>query len=372
MPHPLTSQAQHLKSWLIDAALPFWAENARDDQGLFYEYLNHDCTPAVNAVRRLRVQARQIYTYGLATQLGWYDAADIVRKTWDAMLRIGYMPDGEDGFIHLLNPDYSVNDERRDLYDHAFYLLSAAFAKEHVDDAEPVSSDILTLLNKWASPYGGWVEGRPVTLPRRQNPHMHLFETSLVWMKIPETRIWRNMADHVFGLFQNCFFDARHHIIREFFGDDWTIADGEKGDTVEPGHMAEWVWLLWQYERQTGTDTSFYANTLYDRVLKGPDFFLYDEEGVSGEVRRRTRRLWCQTELVKAHLAQGERGIKGAVDAAAALIDGLMAHYLMPGGCWNDQLDACNANIATTIPTSTLYHIICMIAEVDRIATIQD
>ena len=122
----------------------------------------------------------------------------------------------------------------------------------------------------------------------------------------------RALADQIIELFQTRFFDRDHHIIREFFNADWSIAAGDLGETAEPGHAAEWIWLLGWYERLTGISQAEYANALYTRLLSKPGDFLNDEEDVFGNVRRETRRLWCQTELIKAHLAQAERGIPEA------------------------------------------------------------
>lgn len=365
----LKLRARRLKSWLIEAAVPFWATKARDSNGLFFEYLDLEGQPVKEAIRRLRVQARQIYSYGLAHKLGWYDGADIVTQTWNSMLRYGFMPDEKDGFIHLLNPDLTINNQRRDLYDHAFYLLSCAYARDIIgNEANEIAHQILDILERWVSPNGGFIEGDPATFPRRQNPHMHLFEMAISWSQISNEPIWMKIADKIYDLFTTHFFDAETSTLREFFNDDWSLADGELGQTIEPGHMAEWVWLLWQYERLSGRDTSSYANAMYDRMMVGSDYFLNDEEDISGNIVRETRRLWCQTELIKAHLAQAERGMKGGIHLALGSIDGFSAHYLNDNGTWNDQLNRCNAIVSTTIPTSTFYHIVCMIAEVDRVA----
>ena len=94
-----------------------------------------------------------------------------------------------------------------------------------------------------------------------------------------------------------------------------------------------------------------------------------DEEDKAGRVRRETKRLWAQTEVIKAHLAMAERKIPGAEDMAAATIDALFPTYLSEQGLWQDQINACNANVSKTIPVSTFYHILCMAAEANRIAT---
>ena len=62
------------------------------------------------------------------------------------------------------------------------------------------------------------------------------------------------------------------------------------------------------------------------------------------------------------------RGVPGARDMAAAVIDALFPTYLSYEGLWNDQINTCGRNIATTIPVSTFYHILCMAAESERIA----
>ena len=98
------------RAWLMDKALPFWAENAVDDAGGFCEELSSQSKPNWRAVRRLRVQARQIFTYALAQERGWYAGLTPANKTLDFMLAKGFMPDGYPGFISLLNQDYSVHD----------------------------------------------------------------------------------------------------------------------------------------------------------------------------------------------------------------------------------------------------------------------
>ncbi len=363
----LRQQAKRLELWARDAALPFWDSQARDLDGGWYEHLNLDRSPDPDAIRRLRVQARQVYVYALADRLGWYAPAnDVARTTFDFMVEKGYRPEGNAGFIHLLKPQCTVHDARRDLYDHAFYLLACANVGTH---GEKIAGEIESFINTdLASPQGGWLEGTPHKLPRRQNPHMHLFEASMAYFDLTGDKHWLDYSHRIFALFKQHFFDPEHHIIREFFKENWTIADGPIGETVEPGHGVEWVWLLGQYERHTGIDTSHYANTLYEKAITTGDYFLNDEEDIHGNIRRQSRRLWVQTEVIKAHLAQAERGMAGSADMAAATIEGLFQYYLNDDGSWNDQINACAVNMAKTIPVSTFYHIMCMAAEAVRVA----
>jgi len=362
----LSQQAKRLESWMRDAALPFWDSQARDLDGGWYEHLKLDKSPDADAIRRLRVQARQVYVYALADRLGWYDGARrVAETTFDFMVEKGYRPDGKQGFVHLLKPNCTVENPRRDLYDHAFYLLACANVGKKGDK---IAHEVVGFIkNEMTSKHGGWNEGVPSKLPRRQNPHMHLLEASMAYYDLTGDKNWLKYSDAVYDLFQSHFFDPKHDIIREFFKDDWTYADGQLGETVEPGHGVEWVWLLSQYQRHSGVDTSPYAEKLYERALWNQSDFLNDEEGLSGDIRRGTKRLWVQTEVVKAHLAQAERGVDGSDDMAAAAIEGLFQYYLNDDGSWNDQIDQTGNAIAETIPVSTFYHIACMAAEANRV-----
>lgn len=365
----LSVQAARLEQWCRDAALPFWASQARDLDGGWYEHLKLDKSPDSEAIRRLRVQARQVYVYALADRLGWYEGArEVAKTTFEFMLEKGYRVDGKPGFVHLLKPQCTVHDARRDLYDHAFYLLACANVGKMGD---PIAAEIMEFINTdLVSTNGGWLEGVPHQLPRRQNPHMHLFEASMAYYDLTKDPKWLEYTANVYVLFKRHLFDPKNHVIREFFNEDWSYYANPQGDSAEPGHGVEWVWLLGQYERLSGVDTSKYATLLYDRAFAGQADFLNDEEDVTGAVRRDTKRLWIQTEVVKCHLAQAERGISGAADMAAAAIEGLFHYYLNVDGSWVDQIDASNNPIAKTIPVSTFYHVICMAAEAGRVSRV--
>ena len=367
----LKRHAEILRQWVSEKALPYWAEHGRDPEGGFYEDLDLDGRPRRDIVRRFRVQARQIYVYALATERGWHDGRDIVKRGYDFLIEKGFEHGGEPGFIHLLNADYSVHDPKRDLYDHAFFLLAALWATQSVDHptAEKTQRVILDFLEIYLrSNAGGWLESRPDQLPRRQNPHMHLFETSLNGLTLTNDPIWRDMADEILDLFQTRFFDPKTRTVSEYFDQNWQLIDGATGQTAEPGHAAEWVWLLSWYERLTENDTSTYIGGLYGSIKDRPGPFLNDEEDKSGNMRRATKRLWCQTELIKAHLSQAERGVPGAPEKAAEVLEIFRSTYLKDDGTWVDQIDETGQACAKTIPASTFYHIVCMIAELERVS----
>ena len=92
---------------------------------------------------------------------------------------------------------------------------------------------------------------------------------------------------------------------------------------------------------------------------------LVDEGEPSGTVTRTTRRLWPQTEIAKAWLAQSETSEPGAKDQAEQALVRLYRYYLrhpVPGG-WYDQFDANGLSLVDSIPASSLYHVLCAVSE---------
>lgn len=375
----LERSATAARAWLVDKALPFWAENAVDNTGGFCEELTRQSKPNWQAVRRLRVQARQIFTYAMAQERGWHDGLPMANQTLDFMLTKGFMPDGYPGFISLLNPDISVKDPRRDLYDHAFYLLALAWHSRV--SGKPTSlalaDTVLYFLDtSLCAENGGYLESLPEGDPRnalrRQNPHMHLLEAFMALYDVNGEQKYLQRAVNIFELFKQHFFDGDTHTITEYFHYDWQPAHGKKGQSIEPGHMAEWVWLLGQYQARSGVDTRPWAERLYHKLCSYDTLLLPDEMDKFGKTLRTTRRLWVQTEMVKAHLAQAEMGEADSFHLAATALDLIMEKYFRPDGTWIDMLGENNLPVLGAVPTSTFYHITCMIAEACRVAGIAD
>ena len=361
----LQQSAARLRHWCTAKALPIWAERAQKADGSWVEHLHLDGSPDLSAERRWRVLARQIYVYAKAASAGWYDGRDIAVSTYEAMKEVGY--------VHRVNADGQITNSMRDLYDHAFYTLAASSLYELTGEDKYLeeADSLLGWIDKSLThPSGGWKESDQVemTAPRRQNPHMHLFEASLFLYGVTRQSKHLAYAKTVFELFEKFFFDAG--TISEFFEADWTLTSGSKGQASEPGHAVEWIWLLGQFEKAAGKNTLRYQSSLYARALFERGYFLNDEEDKSGNILRETKRLWVQTEVIKAHLAMAEKQTPGARDMAAATIDALFLAYLTSDGLWNDQINACRTNIAQTIPVSTFYHILCMATEADRVAAL--
>lgn len=363
-----------LRSRMTDHCLPLWSSQGWDrTTGGFFERLDQYGRADHHAPRRVRVQARQIYCFAKAAQMGWYPAGrEVALKGLDYLLTNGKCPDGRPGFVHVLAPDGSVIDPRRDTYDLAFVLLALAsvYALDH--DAQ-IRSEIDAachfLETQLRSPHGGFHEGLPASMPRRQNPHMHLFEAMIAAFDATHDTIFQNRAGEIFSLFLTNFYDKQNRVLGEYFEEDWSKIEPV---SVEPGHQAEWVWLLKGFERITGCPTGRYRAELLASALRYRDEWtgcLVDEGDAAGNVRQHTRRLWPQTEIAKAWIAQAEAGEVGAEDEARAALARIELHYLRHpvAGGWYDQFDKNGLSLVATIPASSFYHVLCAVAEAEQV-----
>lgn len=362
-----------LKSFLIDKALPLWAGAGWDSaRGGFVERLSCDGTPDADAPRRLRVQSRQIYCFAKAAQFGWLpEAREIAFKGLDYMLSTMRSPDGKPGFVRMVGADRAVTDPLRDTYDHAFVLLALANLYQLGQDAQvraEIDQTLIFLDSQLRSEHGGFVEGLPASLPRRQNPQMHLFESMIALFDATGEPVFQTRAGDFFGLFVGTLFDSQTQVLGEYYEDDWSRINPV---VVEPGHLAEWVWLLKGFERITGCPTARHRTALMQSLLRfrDTDGLLADEADATGAIVKPTRRCWPQTELAKAWIAQTEGAEPGAKDEALAALARLEANYLRHpvAGGWHEQLDASGKPTIDTIAASTFYHVMCAISEAEQV-----
>jgi mannose/cellobiose epimerase-like protein (N-acyl-D-glucosamine 2-epimerase family) len=363
-----------LKRRVIDHCLPLWSGEGWDTvAGGFVDRLDQDGRADRQAPRRVFVQARQIYCFAKAAQMGWYaEGRAIALKGLEHLLARAKSPDGRPGYVHTLAPDGAALDARRDTYDHAFILLALATVYTLDRDAQiraEIDALLLFLDAKLRSPNGGFFEGLPASLPRRQNPHMHLFEAMIAAFDATHDLAFQQRAGDFFALFLGNLYDKQARVLGEYFEDDWSKIPPV---IVEPGHLAEWVWLLRGFERITGCPTGQRRGELLQSALRyrdGATGCLIDVGDADGNIRRDTRRLWPQVELAKAFIAQAETGEAGAAEQARAALMRLERHYLKHAvaGGWYDQFDRDGASLVATIPASSFYHVLCAVTEADQV-----
>lgn len=361
-----------LRALMIESALPLWAGEGWDGvRGGFVDRLHSDGTADREAPRRLLVQARQIYCYAKAAQLGWYPAGrDLALKGFEYMLAKAKSPDGKPGFVTSLAADGGVISAKRDAYDHAFVLFALATLYQ-LDRDSQVQAEIASVLEfldrDLKSEHGGYREAIPTTLPRRQNPHMHLFEAMIALFDATHDAVFQNRAGEMFSLFVTHFYDPKAQTLGEYFEDDWSRI---LPASVEPGHQAEWVWLLKEFERITGCPTGKYRSALLTSALRYRDpqtGCLINEGDAEGRITKPSGRCWPQTEIAKAWIAQAETGDAGAAEEARSALVRLERYYLrhpVRGG-WYDRFDRHNDAEKAPILASSFYHVLCAVAEAD-------
>jgi len=365
-----------IRRWLFDTCLPLWAGPGIDHvHGGVQEGLGLDGAPGTYASKRMRVLPRQIYSFAHARALGWEGAPDgllealfetLVSTAWDA---------ADGGWIHRFNPDGSVQDGRRDTYDQAFVLLALAWLHKvgGFADARLWADRTLDFMDTRLADrrHGGFVEDTSGTGPRRANPHMHMLEAMLAWHDATGETGFLDRAEAMVEMFDTRFFDPSTGTVREFFADDWAPLGGDPSLTaVEPGHLYEWAWLLLRFaDKRSRPGLADRARALFATARA---FGHHPATGAvagtmqpDGSDQSETARCWPQTEALKAAIAFERHGMSGAGSLRRQMIDVLFDHYLarpVPGG-WVDAIDASGQPAAPDMPASTLYHVVCALAE---------
>jgi mannose-6-phosphate isomerase len=373
---PPSAISRKFVRWITGDCLPFWTRHGWDERnGGFHERFHPDRRPDDAAPRRLRVQWRQIYVLAHASLLGWNDGLKLALKGLEHVIQRGWGKDGAPGFVHLLAPDGSVLDAKRDTYDHAFAVLALSWLARASGDAQVRSllEVVLQFIDSGLTDEKGYlIESIPPAMPRRQNPHMHMFEATLALAETIQHPEGMARAARLRRMLDRTFIEPESNLLVEYFSEDWQPLKPDGAAIVEPGHMAEWVWLIRKYERLSGTKSSPIGTHLLGSALRAvePEHgFLLDETNTAGRIVSGSRRLWPQTEIIKAWLAQAESGADGADRAAEAMIEALLAIYLSGPfrGGWHDRYTAKGEVEPGFVPASTLYHIFLAAAECDRL-----
>ena len=332
--------------WMSGAALPYWFAHGLDHElGGFRECTMYD---GEEPPRRARVQPRQAWSYAVAGEKEWSGPWKLaVQSALDSMEAHYRRPDGL--FRTLAAADGAVLDDEARLYDQAFALLAWSLTGN-----EDKALDLISRLDAWRHPAGGWREtgGRPF----QSNAHMHLFEASISWTSMGKDPRWAALSDEIAELALAKFIDPAG-FLREAFDADWRPAPGDEGRFVEPGHQFEWAALLKIWGERRGRPEAFpVARRLFETGLRGWDSargVIIDGLWDDLSWRERDARLWPQTEYLKAAMTFGEEThVVTAFDA--------IRRYLYPDGrgLWFDRMGPDGELAKGPAPASTLYHLV--------------
>lgn len=208
MPKDILKISLETSHWFINKALPLWFDKGVDwKQGGFFESLNLEDLKSTSQYKRVRVAARQIYVFSVACNMGETNAKSAVMHGLDFLLTKYRVPSG--GFASRSSLRGEVIDASLDLYDSAFCLFALAHGFKLLGDTylkDEAVSLVLFINDQFRHKSGGYVEALPPSLPRRQNPHMHMLEALLEWRLISDDAIFRELSDQIISLFFDKFY----------------------------------------------------------------------------------------------------------------------------------------------------------------------
>lgn len=350
-----------IKEWLFAQASPLWSTaGIVSNTGISWEALDFDGAPCADIPIRLRVQPRQAFSFA---RLARADARAAVGLELPVALLDWVYAKGFDDAGHLgalTDADGTLMKVLHDLYDLAFVALASA---ELILNGQDRSADLVRIdaaLDVLKADKG-WHETADHRQPRRQNPHMHLFEAMTALFEATGDPRYLDRANECLNLFHSVYFQPDGTLL-EMFTEGWHPDDATQ--QIEPGHIAEWIWLLAEYERVTGQGAGVDLSLMWTQVLsmRTPRGVLPDTSTPPSA----TCRLWPQTEFLKAALVMHRRGDTRL--APRVVLDLLWDDYLtapVPGG-WVDARDRDGAITAKNMPASSFYHIVIALLAVTQ------
>ena len=375
-PRSTAIACERAQNFLTQEALPFWSTEGAYSNGCFVERLDLSGKPVDPGFTRVRVQARQIYVFSHAMLNGVYPLPDLCARATDFFIKSAWLGP-ERGWAKLISKNGALIDSTSDLYDISFALFALGWRYRVSKDPRclKIAHETLDFLDAhMRHPFGGFKNDAEGSLPRAQNPHMHLIEAMNVWIEASRDPRFFELADEIVTLFANRLHDKNSGALGEYFKEDWTPVDGPGGDVVEPGHQFEWAWILGHYGHLSGRlqlnvmsrIMSFGFRYGYDAATG----LTIDQVSRDGRPLAMSRRLWPQTEALKACLASAEFLGKTDSEKIAKILDSLLSHFLRPGpipGSWIDHFDADWSPIVDKVPATSLYHLTLAFFELMRL-----
>jgi len=369
------------RSFLVDAALPLWTTRGVYDNGCFVEHFDLAANPVDPGYTRIRAQARQIYVLSHAEAAGLYRSRAVADRAIEFFIASAWLgPDR--GWARRISRHGALIDPTSDLYEISFALLALAWRHRVAPDPRllAIAHQTLDFLDaRMRHPRAGFHNDSEASAPRQQNPHMHLAEAMNAWFEASGDARFLRLAGELVDLVEHRLTNPRTGALGEFFSEDWTPVAGLKGDIVEPGHQFEWAWIVGHYGRLSGKPRRDLMRRLIASGLRhGYDEatgLTIDQVGRDGRPIATSRRLWPQTEALKATLAAGEFLDAPEPSRVAAITAAILDRFLKPApepGTWIDHFDANGAVIVDKIPATSLYHVALAFFELLRLRATYD
>ena len=207
-------------------------------------------------------------------------------------------------------------------------------------------------------------------MPRRQNPQMHLFEAMIAAFDATHDTVFQNRAGDFFALFMANLYDKQKQVLGEYFEDDWSKIEPV---SVEPGHQAEWVWLLKGFERITGCPTGRYRARIagVGAALSRRGDRLPGRRGRRRRQHQATQPAPVAADRNRQGLDRAGRGGRGgrrrrsARGAGAARTALSQPSRRRAAGTISSTATA--GRWSATIPASSFYHVLCAVVEAEQV-----
>ena len=369
-----TDTIQKSDDWLKNQVFPLWTKNAFDpESGAFIESLN-SAGHAESVARRAMVQARQIYAYTEAVKMDILpkDQVHLIIKKNIEYIKNYSLPSG--AYLHALDPKNNPVETQSELYTQAFMLFGLARAFEILPDPQIKARALVLvhyLMTERKNKAGGFTEIKNNQIVFQSNPHMHLFEAVIEWIKIDSDSIWKEIATELYQLCRTKFINNEIHVVAEYFFEDWQVLRENNKFIFEPGHQYEWAWLIVQYEELVSLKNTTLPQQLFDLAEKhGVDSesnLAFDEILSDFSVNKSSSRFWPQCERIKTAVQLGvlakpelkPRFAKAADEAMSAL--NTYFETQTPGLWFDTKYE--NKFILQSSKASSLYHIINALSE---------
>jgi len=344
---------------MLNDAFPFWAQRAPNPKGGFYEKLDLQGQGIDGLDSRVRLQARMVFTFALAADLGWDRERSkvLVRRGIETLVKDCRRSDGLYG--RIVRTGEGLVDDAAETYDSAFALLafSTAFKVLELPTAEQAAKDLSAAIERELKHLdGGYRERLPAPPLREQNPHMHLTEASLAWFEASGDQAALDRVQDIVTFLQAQFADETSGQLLEYSG-------GRSADNrIEVGHLFEWVWILGRLKQLTGTAPEEFAAALHDGAMCLIDGlgYLPLSQNCDGSVREARQRTWGATEKLKAHITMWR--MRPSEELAALVVETAQAMFAdhvdgaLPGA-WIDEIAPDKTSLINDITPATGYHI---------------
>jgi mannose-6-phosphate isomerase len=370
-----------LRGHLLDELLPHWERYGLDrERGGYWNRLGPGMRPEPDEAKRFLVHTRQLYAFSRGSELGAGDWARraalhgldfMQRRFWDA--RHG-------GWFFTTDLAGQPLDRRKDLYVHAFAIFALAHHYRAFGESESLrlARETLAIVRDKLrdAKHGGFWEGasedwQPDRQSRAQNPHMHLVEALLALHEVSPEDGALEEAEALVALLEARWVQTNGALV-ETFASDWRRHPAGRARRVEPGHGFEWTWLLHRYVELGGRGNALQvADRLYRFARHygvDDDQGVFDTVDLSGRPGLTTKRLWPQTERIKALSAlarhRPDPSLRTELEAALAYCGA--RHIDRENGGWHEQLARDGTVLSEGQNATSVYHVVFALSEALR------